>query len=259
MKFETISELVKGVPFIDPQNARYLYDLIIRERLSHILELGIAHGTGTCYMAAAVEELGGGAITSVDLSETKLEFRPSPEEQLAKANLSRFVNIVRMQTGYNWFLHDEIRRRTNGSGCTPEYDLCIIDGSKNWTIDGCAFFLADKLLKDNGWIIFDDYHWTYADADNRREVTDGITHRSLSEDERVVPHVKEIFELLVTQHPSYSRFYRTGNWAIAQKTASGEKTYTIVHRENFASIFGRVLAAVKHRAKHPAAPAQSAP
>jgi predicted O-methyltransferase YrrM len=249
MKFETISELVKGVPFIGVQNARYLYDLILRERLTRILELGIAHGTGTCYMAAAVEELGGGAITSVDLCETKSEFRPSPEEQLAKANLSQFVNIVRMQTGYNWFLHDEIRRQTKGDVCAPEYDLCIIDGSKNWTIDGCAFFLADKLLKDNGWMIFDDYEWTYAAANSKREVTDGITHRSLSEDERVIPHVREIFELLVKQHPNYSQFYRTENWAITQKIASAQKTYTIVHRQSFASIFARILVAVKRQAR----------
>jgi predicted O-methyltransferase YrrM len=249
MKFELISEIVKGVPFIEAQNARHLYDLIIRERTMRILELGIAHGTATCIMAAALEELGGGAITSVDLLEAQSEFKPSPEEQLAKANLSRFVNVVRMQTGYNWFLHNEIKRLTAGNSCSQEYDLCIIDGPKNWTIDGCAFFLVDKLLKDNGWIIFDDYHWTYAAAMNRRDATDGITHRSLSEDERAIPHVKEIFELLVQQHPNYSQFYQVSDWAIARKTSSSEKEYTIVHRETFPTLVACILGIIKRRAK----------
>jgi predicted O-methyltransferase YrrM len=251
MKFDAISAVVNGVPYINVQNARYLYDLIIHERIARILELGIAHGTATCYMAAALDELGGGAITSVDLLETQSEFTPSPEEQLARANLSKFVSIVRMQTGYTWFLHDEIKRLTESDSCAQEYDLCIIDGPKNWTIDACAFFLADKLLKDKGWIIFDDYNWTYAEANSRRDVTDGITHRSLSEAERRIPHVREIFELLVKQHPNYSQFYRTASddWAIARKIASSEKEYTIVHRETFPTLLAGILIDVKRRAK----------
>ena len=249
MRFEAIKETVKGVPYISVQNARYLYDLIVSERLTRILELGIAHGTATCYMAAALEEIGGGAITSVDLLQTELEFQPTPEEQLARANLSQFVRIVRMQTGYAWFLHDEIKRLTENDSCAPEYDLCIIDGPKNWTIDGLAFFLVDKLLNENGVIIFDDYRWTYSEASNRREETDGITHRSLSEAERVIPHVREIFELLVKQHPNYSHFYRIDDWAIARKIASPEKVYTIVHRETFPSMLASIMVHVKRRAK----------
>ena len=67
MDFEKINKIVKGVPYISFRNARYLYNLILRERLSNILELGIAHGTATCYMAAAIDELGTGKTTSVDL------------------------------------------------------------------------------------------------------------------------------------------------------------------------------------------------
>jgi predicted O-methyltransferase YrrM len=251
MKFDIVGQLVRGVPFISVENARSLYELILRERITRILELGIAHGTATCYMAAALEELGRGSVTAVDLIEAQTWFKPSAEEQLVKARLAAFVQIVRMQTGYNWFLHDEIRRLTANDVCKPEYDLCILDGCKNWTIDGCAFFLADKVLKGNGWMIFDDYHWTYAAADARRDETDGVTHRKLSEAERSTPHVREIFELLVAQHPYYSDFYRTadGEWAIARKIPSREKTYTIHHRETFTGVAASILLGMKRRAK----------
>jgi predicted O-methyltransferase YrrM len=223
--------------------------MIIREKLANILELGIAHGTATCYMAAAIEERGDGRITAVDLLEAEALFKPSPEEQLAKANLAHFVKIVRMQTGYTWFLHDEIKRLTTKDVCRQEYDLCIIDGPKNWTIDGCAFFLVDKLLKENGWIIFDDYLWTYAEADSRRDATDGITHRRLSEVERNTPHIKEIFELLVKQHPNYSDLFvhPSEGWAIARKCASDRKTYKIMYDETYADAHPGLLARVKHR------------
>ena len=247
MQFAQIKQKLKGIPFISEDNAQLLYDLIIKEKLTNILELGIAHGTATCYMAAALDELGQGEITAVDLLEAKEKFCPSAEEQLIKTNLQNYARVIREQTGYTWFLHNEIRQCTTNNVCQPKYDLCIIDGPKNWTIDGCAFFLADKLLKEGGWIIFDDYKWTYANADRKRATTDGITHRQLSEEEFKTPQIKEVFELLVMQHPSYSDFVvqNSGDWAWARKSASTDKTFTLQYRETYRDS----ITSIKHRVK----------
>lgn len=229
MRFRKIESIVGKVPFISSQNARYLTDLILKEKPRNILELGIAHGTATCYMAAALQELGRGSITAVDLIE--VQFQPTAEEQLQRAGLADLVQVVRMQTGYTWFLHDQIVRNTQNDRCNEVYDLCVIDGSKNWTIDGAAFFFVDKLLKKNSWIIFDDYDWTYEQADTKRNSTDGISHRLLSKDERETPQIKEVFNLLVKQHPSYSNLkLLNGRWAVAQKTESNVKTFETIYR-----------------------------
>jgi hypothetical protein len=89
MKFEDVHRLVGHVPFIQKANAEYLYNLIVKEKLQNVLELGIAHGTATCYMAAALQELGQGRITSVDLLETAQEFQPTPEDQLERTGEDR--------------------------------------------------------------------------------------------------------------------------------------------------------------------------
>jgi predicted O-methyltransferase YrrM len=184
-------------------------------------------------MAAALQELGRGKITSVDLIETANEFVPTPESQLERLGLNGFVDIIRTMTGYTWYLHDKIRENSKDDICREVFDLCIIDGPKNWTIDGAAFFFVDKLLKSGGWLIFDDYSWTYADADNRRDSTDGITHRLLSESERNTPQIHEVFELLVVQHRNYSNFSRINNeWALAQKVSCESKSYSIVRNYN---------------------------
>jgi predicted O-methyltransferase YrrM len=245
MKFSTVFQAVGSVPYITPKNARNLYDMILREKAAHILELGIAHGTATCYMAAALDEIGAGQITSVDLVEAP--FIPTAENQLASLGLEKYVHLVRVQTGYTWFLHDEIRRQTAAGQCQPKYDLCTIDGPKNWTIDGCAFFLVDKLLKPEGWILFDDYGWTYGSADDSRSATDGITHRELSQEERETPHIREVFELLVLQHPNYSNaiVHDHKDWAMAQKIASAEKTYTIRYHAEYKNLLSRVAVAGK--------------
>lgn len=224
MDFKEVRAVVGGTPFISERNARYLYDLILNESVSDVLELGIAHGAGTCYIAAALEKRGAGKVTSVDLKA--VSFDPSAEDMIRRCGLGHRVEIVRMQTGYNWYLHDKIVRQSKGGLCEECYDLCILDGPKNWTIDSSAFFLVDKLLRENGRIIFDDYNWTYAAASARRAETDGITHRALSEDELTTPHIKHIVDYLVIQHPSYGKItlIDDGNWVVAHKIKASNKT-----------------------------------
>src|SRR5690606_31322490 len=113
MKFELVYDKIKDVPYISKNNAKSLYDFIIKNKPRHILELGIAHGTASCYMAAALDEIGGGTLTCVDLLEVKDVFKPSIEEQLNGLGLNKDVSIHRMQSGYNWFLHNDIKASSN--------------------------------------------------------------------------------------------------------------------------------------------------
>ncbi|MFT6955609.1 MAG: putative O-methyltransferase YrrM [Halieaceae bacterium] len=106
-------------------------DLVLEEKRSNIFELGIAQGTATCIIATALDELGHGKVTSVDLTGTRYTYHPSAEDQVLDLGLSKYVEIVRLQTGYIWFLNDEIARKSGGDNCDTVFDLCIVDGPKN--------------------------------------------------------------------------------------------------------------------------------
>ena len=67
MKFETVSKELEGIPYILPQLARELYDFILETGPEQCLELGFGHGVSSCYIAAALDELGTGRLTTVDL------------------------------------------------------------------------------------------------------------------------------------------------------------------------------------------------
>ena len=243
MKFDEIYALVGHVPFISKDHGKYLYDMIIEQQLTSILELGIAHGTATCYMAAALQELGRGSITAVDLID--VSFQPTAEDQLKKTGLDRYATVTRMKSGYTWFLHDEIARRTKDDKCEEVYDLCIIDGPKNWTIDGAAFFFADKLLRKNGWMIFDDYDWTYASVSRDGDTTDGISHRGLSDAEMKTPQIREVFQLLVKQHPSYGTLkVMNESWGLAQKTMTPDKNYTVAFERTTKDHFAKIVTGI---------------
>jgi predicted O-methyltransferase YrrM len=67
MKFRTVNAKVKDIPFISETNAKALFEFIIKTKPDNVLELGVAHGTSSCYIAAALDEIGRGQLTCVDL------------------------------------------------------------------------------------------------------------------------------------------------------------------------------------------------
>jgi hypothetical protein len=96
-----------------------------------------------------------------------------------------------------------------------------LDGAKNWTVDGLAVVLVEKLLRPGGWLLMDDLDWTYAD-DPGRTATDGIVHRELSEPERTEPHLRAVWELLVAQHPAFTELRVQDEWWGWARKAPGE-------------------------------------
>ena len=268
MKYSRVEEFVAGLPYIRRPNAKMLYDFIVRHRLRSVLELGFAHGVSSCFVAAALDEvarrsnsadLAGSPpprLTTVDLVANKHR-DPSIEKLLDGLGLQRYVVVHRRQTGYHWFLHDEIKEQSAGlNRCRPKYDLVIHDCSKDWTQLSSGFFLTDKLLKPGGWIVWDDVRWTYAGADRRRSETHGIPHRSMSDAERETPHVKEVVELLAMQQPNYRDFRLVEDglgWAWAQKARSADANAEDCKRIEFArsyslSWYGGRLARSMYRA-----------
>lgn len=225
MKFETISAHLADVPFMPEHFARVIYDFILEHKPDQVLELGFAHGKSSNFIAAALHENGSGHLTTVDLVDNHRD--PSITELLQKTGLGDYVTVVREQSSYTWFLKKQIESQTDGLTCTPLYDLCFIDGAKNWTIDGAAFFMVDKLLKSEGWILFDDLDYTYRYHEERtgKHVMDGINFRELGQDEVEQAHIDRVYQLLVMQHPDYSNFHtQFGSWAWAQKTPRGDRT-----------------------------------
>ena len=124
------------------------------------------------------------ARTSPPSTSRAPRYDPSPEDVIARAGLADTVTIVREFSSYTWWLKEQVAARSDAHGnVEPAYDFVYLDGAKNWTIDGLAVVLVEKLLRPGGWLLLDDLDWTYA-QDPGREATDGIVHRELSEPER---------------------------------------------------------------------------
>src|SRR3954471_15398521 len=213
--FEQVAAAVAGIPFMSPEQGRVIHEHVTGTHARDVLELGTAHGVGAAYLAS-----GGAHVTTVDFAGAAYD--PPPETTLARAGVAGRVTIVREYSSYTWWLKEQVAARADAHGnVEPAYDFVYLDGAKNWTVDGLAVVLAEKLLRPGGWLLMDDLGWTYA-QDPGREATGGVVHRGLSDPERTEPHLRAVFDLIVAQHPNLTELRVQDEWWGWARKAPGE-------------------------------------
>ncbi len=160
--FDGVAAAVAGVPFMSPEQGRVVYDHVRATRPAEVLELGTAHGVGAAYMAAALRRQRRRAAGHRRLRRARAT-TPRPEQVLARAGVADRVEVVREFSSYTWWLKEQVQARSDAHGnCEPRFDFVYLDGAKNWTVDGLAVVLVEKLLRPGGWLLMDDLDWTYA-------------------------------------------------------------------------------------------------
>jgi predicted O-methyltransferase YrrM len=249
MEFDQVAAAVGGVPFMTPDLGRRVYDHVRNTQPAHALELGTAHGVSAAYIAAALEANGEGDLVTVDHGAA--DYEPSPQEVLGRAGLAHRVTIVHRHSSYNWYLKEEIEAASDAAGnCEPRYDFCYLDGSKNWNVDGLAVILVEKLLRPNGWLLMDDLEWTYESNPWIAPTGDGRPLGPMSESERTEPHLLAVFELIVKQHPSFTRFIREDAWyGWAQKRPDQPRHYELANSRPLHAVVGAELRRLRRRAR----------
>jgi predicted O-methyltransferase YrrM len=236
VKFDVASALVADVPYMTPEQGRRIYDHVRHTRPRNVLDIGTAHGVSAAYIAAALHENGAGHVVSVESRNARFA-DPSPPELIAKVGLTELVTFDRSFSTYTWFL------KTQLGG--PSYDFVYLDGQKNWTTDGLAVTLIEKVLVEGGWLLMDDLDWTYRSTAG---MSDGVTVQSLSEPEQSEPHLRSVFEQLVMQNPGYSNFrIEDGWWGWAQKSRDGSRTLHVEVTRSWRSYLVGAARTVKRR------------
>jgi hypothetical protein len=244
MEFEAIADAVRGFRNMTPEQGRRIYDHVRATKPAEILELGTSYGVSAAYMAAALEANGEGRITTVDHVRSN-----APGELLDRVDpaVVNRINLVRVpDSSYNWWLRDQVAARSDAKGhCEPLYDFCYLDGAHNWTVDGFAVVLIEKLMRPDAWLLLDDLNWVY------RSDPHGMRERGvffpLSESERTKPHIRDVFDLIVTPHPALGDFrIEDEEWGWARKAASAETRVSVEMSRSLLAEFKTLLARAAH-------------
>jgi predicted O-methyltransferase YrrM len=171
------------------------------------LELGFYHGVSSAYIAGALEEAGHGHLTTIDLLDAR-DLKPNIEHVLNNLGLASLVTWHYEPCSYNWRL-----MRLLQSYSEPAFDLCYIDGGHTWYSTGFGFCLVSRLLKSGGWVIFDDIDWTHENS----TIRETARVKAMPADERSLPQVRLVYDLLVKRDPGFDNFKVDGQWAFARK------------------------------------------
>lgn len=233
---EEVRHLAGDLPFLSAAQGARLYAHVRSERPEHVLELGSAHGVSTTYIAAALEANGSGTITTLD--HVRAGWDPQPGDLLARAGLSARAEILTSDdSSYTSFLRERIEERSDEAGnCEPLYDFCFIDGAHAWTIDGFAVLLTERLLRPGGWLLLDDLDWVFGEPgkpDFPGELEDvlrlpHILPWTMSGAERRRPQLRDVFELLIKPHPSFTEMrVEDGTWGWARKAPGEPRRLTL--------------------------------
>lgn len=225
MSFETIMQSLKTyvVPdewpfpiFLLPEAAMAdIYTCIVDNNLHSCIELGTGHGTTSCIMAAAVDELGDGRVVTVD----KCWHQPVNVQVLKDyTGLGETLEIVVDKLGYNWYLADLITRQTQEGICQPLFDFCLLDGAHEWECDALAFSLVAQLLQPGAWVVLDDLNFTLRSVPNWEHMFGHLSDRELD-----TCQIGMVYDLVVRQHPDFQNFCIThgGRLGWAQKKVDG--------------------------------------
>lgn len=229
MELAAVTERVRQVPWMSPDQGALIYRHFRDTTPRLCLELGTANGASAAYMAAALEENGTGHLITVDRSGAGY----SPAPLIQELGLSDWVTfVVRGDSSYDWYLKELVQERSDAAGnCEPMFDFCYLDGAHDWTIDGLAAFLIEKLLMPGGWLLLDDLEWSYAASPTIEAPP------SMSQDEIREPHMRAVFDLIVRQHPNFSQFkLQDGNWGWAAKNPGAPRRYEVTSSRSVAGL-----------------------
>jgi predicted O-methyltransferase YrrM len=208
MDLRRVKEVVKELPYMKFERAKF-FEKIIRERgHRRLLELGFFHGVSSCYFAASLPDDPDARLVTID-RDTAIERTPNIEQLLTELGLRHKVDIYYEPQSFTWRMMKMLEEGQAGT-----FDFCYLDGGHTWDTSGFAFFLVDRLLAPGATLVLDDLNWTIAGSEalrNRESTT------QIPLDMREAQQVRKVYELLVKTHPEYGEFREQDGCGFARK------------------------------------------
>jgi predicted O-methyltransferase YrrM len=135
--------------FIPREEGDYLYSLVRHLRPALTVEVGMANGLSTLFLAAGLQACGGGRHLAIDPFQTT-DWHGAGRTLLERAGLSEFVEVLEKPSHQALPEIEQAGRRAQ---------LIFIDGSHLFDYVIADFLVADRILDVDGLLAFDDSDW----------------------------------------------------------------------------------------------------
>jgi predicted O-methyltransferase YrrM len=160
-----------------------------------IAEIGILEGHTSLEFAKFLN--GEGELHLFDY-EDRVKMVSTALDQAGFRNVRAFGSSYKLLDSYNWSLAKLLETKEEAI-----YDYVFLDGAHNWAVDALTAFLADRLLKVQGYLDFDDYHWTLGGSPSLNPSVFPLTGKLYTPDQISTQQVKMVVDLIVKRDPRY--------------------------------------------------------
>jgi len=131
---------------ISEDHARALYELVLREKPTVVLEIGMAHGISTLAILSALQRIGNGKLISIDPNQST-RWKKIGLQLVQECQFENRHNVVEQPD----YLALPLLLQEN-----VVVDLAYIDGWHTFDYTLLDFFYIDRMLKSNGIVGFND-------------------------------------------------------------------------------------------------------
>ncbi|MCD9198029.1 class I SAM-dependent methyltransferase [Aeromicrobium wangtongii] len=209
--FDRVTETWGDLKYMNLARAKYLRELIVTNDMQDLLELGFYKGKSSAYMAAVLEDLGRGHLTTMDRGSAR-GHEPEINEVLTTVGLEHRVTPIFAHRSFTWELGRMVEQNPR-----PQFDFCYLDGGHTWDVTGFGFLLVDMMLKPGGIILLDDLDWSIAGSPQAKTPGGQATYQAYSDDEKAAKGVRMTFEH-IADHLGYDvEEVPKFQWGIARK------------------------------------------
>ncbi len=183
-------------------DALALLDLILESNRSPIIaEVGVGIGATTLELGKKLQ--GQGALYVFDYTHTLKELVADLLERGIE-NIRPFGSSRTLYDSYTWQLLKLARHHRN-AGDDGIFDLAYLDGAHSFVHDVGATALLKKLMKPGGYLLFDDYTWTFESSPTMNPAKMPRVREWYSEEQLATPHIKLICETLMDPDEQFER------------------------------------------------------
>lgn len=193
--------------------AEFLRGIVLGSGARNLLELGTHHGKSAAYLAAILDEVGGGKVTTLDV-EACMAVSPNVDEVLGALGLRNRVEVLLHHRSLTMTLLAMLDRSPR-----ERFDFCYFDAGHTWDVTGFAFLLVDRMLRPGAWVLFDDLDWTLG-AFIARDPKGTERMSRYGPEELGMPQVRKVFEILVRDLGYTDMSEPRRGWGLARKPAA---------------------------------------
>lgn len=149
----------------------------------------------------------GDTLYIYDFEEKVLELK-SDLESMTEAEIIAVGNTDKRNDGYEWNLA-KLLLQMRDNQIDGMFNIVYLDGAHSFIHDGITTVLLKELLKEDGYIIFDDVFWSYSTSPGLSK--NEILKQQFTAEQWDMCHVGMVLDLFIRNDKNFSQIFFTEN------------------------------------------------